>query len=80
MKPYRKQTGCDQIDLFIDGNKKKLKVSKLVALVWLDRPPHKEYDCRHINCNQLDNRVSNLIWVERTPKQTVEKQLWMYAF
>jgi hypothetical protein len=64
MTPYVKKHGCLQIDLYIEKVKHKMKVARLVAMVWIGKPPHSSYDCRHKNGDTFDNRVSNLIWTE----------------
>jgi hypothetical protein len=74
MTPYVKKHRCLQIDLYIDGVRHKMKVARLVAMVWIRKPPHSSYDCRHINGDTFDNRVSNLIWTEvLRPKPKVFK-------
>lgn len=54
--------GYLSVSLPRDGKRVSVKVHRLVALTFLGPPPSPVHEVRHLNGNQLDNRVSNLAW------------------
>ncbi len=64
LKPYKKESGYLYIDLFAKGKRKTYRVSRLVALAFIDNPEGKR-EVDHINTIKDDNRVENLRWVTR---------------
>lgn len=81
MSPRKTKTyngGYYTVSLKLNGHTKNEYVHRLVALHFLvqDDPSKKEVD--HINCNTLDNRVTNIRWVSHSENlrnpNTVKKQ------
>lgn len=52
---YVKLTKCK-------GQKESIRLHKLVAETFIDNPKHKKI-VHHIDCNALNNRADNLMWV-----------------
>ena len=52
---YVKLTKCK-------GQKESIRLHKLVAKTFIDNPKHKKI-VHHIDCNALNNRADNLMWV-----------------
>lgn len=52
---YVKLTKCK-------GQKESIRLHKLVAEAFIDNPKHKKI-VHHIDCNALNNRADNLMWV-----------------
>lgn len=50
-----------RVNLYVDGEKRKYSVHKLVATAYIPRVEGKKF-INHINANPLDNRVENLEW------------------
>ena len=54
------------VGLLIDGQQKRMRVHRMVAMTFIDNPDNKPY-VNHINGNRSDNNVENLEWV--TPSE-----------
>ena len=57
------------VGLFIDGQQKRMRVHRMVAMTFIDNPDNKPY-VNHINGNRYDNNVENLEWV--TPSENTK--------
>ena len=57
------------VGLIINGKQKRMRVHRMVALVFIDNPDNKPY-VNHINGNRSDNNVENLEWV--TPSENTQ--------
>lgn len=55
--------------LLIDGQQKRMRVHRMVAMTFIDNPENKPY-VNHINGNRSDNNVENLEWV--TPSENTQ--------
>lgn len=70
LKPQTNKQGYLYVVLYKDGKKKKYRVNRLVALVFIknDDPEHKT-QVNHINESVIDNRACNLNWM--SPKENI---------
>lgn len=57
------------VRLLIDGQQKRMRVHRMVAMTFIDNPENKPY-VNHINGNRSDNNVENLEWV--TPSENTQ--------
>lgn len=65
---WRRLTGCVSngthyrtATLRHNGNAKQFWIHQLVLLAFVGPPP-RDYECRHLNSDRLDNRLCNLAW------------------
>ena len=58
--------GYRHLVLMKNGKKVCMKIHRLVALTWLEKPLKEIYEINHKNANKLDNRASNLEWVSKS--------------
>ena len=61
LKPQVGTTGYYHVTLYNNGKFKKFKIHKLVANAYLENLNNKE-NVDHIDCDRLNNNVSNLRW------------------
>lgn len=52
--------GYKQVTLYIDGVKRRFKIHRLVALLWLGEPPKDKPTINHKDGNKLNNHYTNL--------------------
>lgn len=74
-----KSNGYNYVDLSFNNKTKAFKVSRLVALAFIDNPENKPY-VDHINTNRLDDRVENLRWAtweENNLGNAITRQKWL---
>lgn len=62
LKQSLSSTGYKKVELCVNGNKKSLKVHRLVGLAFINNPYNKPF-INHIDGNPVNNNVSNLEWV-----------------
>jgi hypothetical protein len=62
LKPSLCKKGYLRVYLSIGSKKHTKKVHRLIALTFIDNPDKKE-TVNHIDCNKLNNHVSNLEWM-----------------
>lgn len=60
LKPDITIHGYEQVTLTIDGERKRFKVHRLVALLWLGEPPADKPTVNHKDGNKLNNHYTNL--------------------
>ena len=60
-----KKNGYYYVNLYKNSKMKTMRVHKLVANAFIPNPDDKPC-VDHINCNKLDNNISNLHWVSHT--------------
>lgn len=58
--------GYYTVSLRVDGKPKSHRVHRLVAVAFLGQPPEPGMDVRHLDGNELNNRVENLAWGTRS--------------
>lgn len=61
--------GYQQVTLCRDKSRRSLLVHRVIAYVFLPKPPSKDHQINHKNLNKSDNSVSNLEWV--TPSENM---------
>ena len=78
MKPEVHDKGYLRVDLYDkEGNKKHMKVHRLVAQAFIPNPEHKP-DVNHIDGNNQNNSVTNLEWVTNAENAEKARLLRMY--
>lgn len=65
LKGRKDGSGYLQVELWKDGQKKKYKIHRLIAMAFIPNPENKT-DVNHINGIKTDNAVSNLEWNTRS--------------
>lgn len=65
MKPFANDDGYLQIELFVEGKRKYMRVHRLVALAFLGEPPADKPETRHLDGNQKHNHYTNLAFGTR---------------
>lgn len=65
LKPCISDCGYNRVELWNNGTMKKVKVSRLVALIYIPNPNNKP-EVDHINRIRTDDRVENLRWVTKS--------------
>ena len=67
LNPDITKHGYKQVTLYVNRNPTRIKVHRLVALLWLENPPKDKPTINHKDGNKKNNHVNNLEWV--TPQE-----------
>jgi len=62
---FKDSHGYSEIRLTINGKRKKWKVHKLIAELFLKKKPSRKHEIRHLDGNKSHNYLSNLSWGTR---------------
>lgn len=62
LKPYTLKSGYRQVTLTLGGVRKRFRLHRLVAMVWIDNPDNLA-EVNHKNFDKTDNSVKNLEWM-----------------
>ena len=63
-----------RIDIWNGGKVKRIRVHRLVAMLFIPNPNNKPY-IHHIDGNRLNNKVDNLLWVTRDEHTQIHRQM-----
>lgn len=61
--------GYAQVQLIRDGNRKMMRVHRLMLITFVGPPPHPTMEACHVNGVNTDNRIENLYWGTRSQNQ-----------
>jgi len=64
--PARTQSGYHHLGLCLNGIRSDCRVHRLVAFAFLGDPPTASHEVNHMDCNKINNHISNLEWVTKS--------------